>query len=370
MDSSTTNNTMNLANNNSVTAPIYNSTNATNGYGGSETWPEHVIGIQDWCLVAAFIIIMISGVAGNLLVIYVFGKKKNKRSVDLLTLNLGIVDLMASIFNPPLNIYWILTNFQKWHLGDLGCKILPAIGPTMTTASGWVLLIFAVERYNAIVKPFSSRFSQKVIMIACLASVLGSAAMYVPYVHGIQKEYGKCTFPDPRIPEYGYPNCAFIIVRLLAFIMIFSSTNIHIYRTLRKSKQCFSAKELREMRTKQSKRVMRTLSMMGIAFGVLVFPRELLYLIYNISDLIHRDCSDAVISLWLVQLNSWLKVMHTSNSCANIFIYANMQDTYKRQIRKIMEWVAVAIVTVSETVTSNSFTTRIIKGCERQLNPI
>jgi len=294
--------------------------------------------IQDWCLVAIFLIIMISGVVGNLLVIYVFGNKKDKRSTEFLIFYLGIIDLMTSIFNPPLNIYWILTHFEKWHFGALGCKILPAIGPTMTTASGWVLLIFAVERYCAIVTPFSSRFSPMSIKIACLASVLGSAAMYVHYINSLQMQYGMCYVPDVKVPEYGYPNCIFIIIRLLAFILIFSSTNIQIYRTLRKNELSFSAKELRETRTRQSKRIMRILNVMGIVFVVLVFPRELLYLIYNMSDLIHQDSGGVYFGLWVVQLNSWLKVMHTSNSCANIFIYANMQDTYKRQIRKILEW--------------------------------
>ena len=111
MNSSTIN-TMNLANSTNTTTPNYNSTNSTSGYGygGGEVWPEHVMAVEDWCLVAAFIIIMISGVVGNLLVIYVFGKKKDKRSTELLILYLGIIDLMTSIFNPPLNIYWILTS--------------------------------------------------------------------------------------------------------------------------------------------------------------------------------------------------------------------------------------------------------------------
>ncbi|XP_066912311.1 neuropeptides B/W receptor type 1-like [Clytia hemisphaerica] len=312
------------------------------GGGGRGPPPPYMPTYHDWLLIGAFLIIMISGVVGNVLVIYVFGKKRDLKTTEYLILYLGVIDLMTSVFNPSLNIYWIYYGFRTWHFGELGCKILPAIGPIMTTASGWVLLIFAAERYCAIVTPFTKRFTPGLIKLLCLGAVAISAGMYVHYSVALTHKFygGRCVVPDVKVPEYGYPNCAFIIVRLLSFLSVFLLTNIRIYMTLRQNESRFSAKDLRETRNKQSKRIMRILNAMGIVFVVLVFPRELLYLVYNMNDMIYQGAPDKGVQFgeYVIKLNAWLKVMHTSNSCANIFIYANMQDSYKRQIRKILEW--------------------------------
>ena len=166
--------------------------------------------------------------------------------------------------------------------------------------------------------------------------------MYVHYSAALTAKFfgGRCVVPDVKAPEYGYPNCVFLIIRLLSFLIVFLFTNIRIYATLWQNRRRFSAKDLRETRMKQSKKIMRILNLMGIVFVVLVFPRELLYLIYNINDVIRQGVPGKGLQfgVYVIRLNAWLKVMHTSNSCANIFIYARMQDSFKKQIRKIMEW--------------------------------
>ena len=299
----------------------------------------HVLEAFDWCLIGVFLLIMVCGVVGNLLVIYVFGRKKKLRNTEHLILYLGVIDLMTSIFNPPLNIYWVYEGYNSWDFGEVACKIMPAIGPIMTTASGWVLLVFAVERYSVIVTPFDNKFTPTVIKTCCMACIFISAGMYVHYMVALTliKPHGPCIVPDSKVPVYGYPNCTFIIVRLLSFLIVLFVTNIEIYRTLHNNEKNLRVADIREKRIKQSKRIMRILNIMGIVFIILVFPRELLYLVYNMNDMIHKGAAGGVVfGPYIYKLNSWLKVMHMSNSCANVFIYAYMQDSYKRQIKTIL----------------------------------
>ena len=342
-----------LSNNLSTTMhPTYNDINATSRNNNnsnifSNTTP-HVqmtmgrppLEANEWCLIGFFLLIMVCGVMGNLLVIYVFGRKKKLRNTEHLILYLGIIDLMTSVFNPPLSIYRVYYGYRAWDLGQVACKVLPVIGPVMTTASGFVLLVFAVERYSVIVTPFDNKFTPTVIKVSCMSCVFLSAGMYIHYIIALTltPPHGPCRVPDAKEPSYGYPNCVFIVIRLLSFLIVFLATNIAIYRTLRQNEQNLRIADIREKRIKQSRRIMRVLNIMAFIFLLLVFPRELLYLFFNVNDIVHDGGAGGLNfgGDFVYILNSWLKVAHTGNSCANVFIYAYMQDSYKRQIKIIL----------------------------------
>ncbi|XP_057300675.1 neuropeptides B/W receptor type 1-like [Hydractinia symbiolongicarpus] len=300
---------------------------------------EKDVTFSEWLLVFAFIVIMVTGVVGNLLVCYVFGvKKKLKSTTEWLILYLGVIDLLTSVFNPTLYIFWTLTHYSKWPFGYYGCKILPAIGPIMTAASGGVLLIFGIDRFLAIVTPFYGQLSFKMVTLANTINMLLSIASFVHYilVLKLSPDGNRCYVSGVQTLEYAVPNCSLILFRLVAFIVVFGGTNISIYLTLKRNQHTSTAIDLRLQRHAQSKRIMRVLVTMGIVFILLVFPRELFYLIYNLSWV--NSSSGIGSSPTILQINSWLKVMHTANSCANVFIYAHMQTLYRKQILKFLQF--------------------------------
>ena len=293
------------------------------------------ITLEEWLLIAAFILIILIGGFGNILVIYVFGcgrKTKVRSSTEWLILYLGIIDLLSSLFNPSLYIYWTVTDF-KWHFGFVGCKVLPAIGPITTTTSSAFLLIFAVDRYLAIVSPFRGHLSWKSITIACVAAIIVSILSYLHYIYFLELSAdNKCGVANAGNKEYGIPNCTLVILRLFIFAFVFTYTNYMIFTKLNSNEKL--PKDLREKRVRQSRGIMRILLSMGVVFVFLVYPRELFYLMFNMSWLIRKEgIIDFQIAL---QINAWLKVMHTSNSCANIFIYAHMQSRFRRSILTVL----------------------------------
>ncbi|XP_012554715.2 melanopsin isoform X1 [Hydra vulgaris] len=286
-------------------------------------------------LVTAFTLILSIGVIGNLFVIYVFGRKlkSNHRSTtELLILYLGITDLLSSILNPSLFIYWTLTNYSRWDFGNFGCHVFPTVGPIMTSISSGLLITFAIDRYIAIVTPFRGTLSRKTVSIAFIINILISTCFYFPYIIALKFDptLKICKIPYPSEYSYGVPNCIFIILRLCLFATVFSFTNIKIFKTLRKRNTSFKRMEDRVERLKQSKKIMSVLFTMEVVFTLLVFPRELFYLGYNLFILSTK--SKMYSNPTLTQINSWLKVAHTANSCANIFIYSNMHTVYRKQI--------------------------------------
>ena len=314
--------------------------------------------VGDWLLVVAFLLIISTGVVGNALVCYVFGYKKKSRrrsTTEWLILYLGIIDLMSSTFNPSLYIYWTVTHYRSWHFGYIGCKILPALGPIMTSASAGVLLIFALDRYLAIVSPFYGQITWKTITAALVVNIVLSVLCYTHYIYGLEyfpEDNGYCFVPDVQSLAYGVPNCLFIILRLTIFAMVFTFTNVRIFVALRKRQETSTLKELRKTRYNSTKRIMKVLLIMGIVFIVLVFPREIFYLVYNLSWLVSKN--GMRFSPKVLEINSWMKVLHTANSCANVFIYSHMQTLYRKQILKLFYFLGCYKVDIAHSFFNTS----------------
>ncbi|XP_065643861.1 C5a anaphylatoxin chemotactic receptor 1-like [Hydra vulgaris] len=301
-------------------------------------FPVRDITLSEWCIVVSFALILSAGVFGNVFVIYVFGykRKSNRRSTtELLIFYLGIIDFLSSLLNPPLYIYWTLTNYRRWDFGYLGCQIIPSLGPIMTSASCGVLLIIAVDRYIAIVAPFSGELTPKTVTIAFFFDIVVSICFYLHYILAlrIHPKYKYCFVPDVADYKYGIPNCAFVILRLCLFATVFSFTNVKILKTLKKCEVTSTSKQIQAACIKQSKSITILLLTMGMVFTLLVFPRELFYLVYNLSWMVSKN--GVKFNSTLNQINSWLKVAHTANSCANMFIYSNMQTIYRKQIIRV-----------------------------------
>ncbi|XP_065643810.1 neuropeptides B/W receptor type 1 [Hydra vulgaris] len=292
--------------------------------------------ISEKLLLAALTLILVTGVTGNAFVIYVFGCKRKsscKSTTELLILCLGITDLLSSFFNPSLYIYWTITNYCQWDFGYLGCHIVPSIGPIMTSISSGLLLIFAIDRYIAVVTPFRKKLTRKKVSVAFILDILLSVVFYLHYLFALKfdPKLKICYIPNAsNSPFYGTINCISITLRLSLFATIFSFTNIKIYKTSNKCSIKFSRIEDRVKRLRQSKKVMIVLLTMGVVFILLVFPRELFFLGYNLKCLLVKDCKHS--NPTLTQINSWLKVAHTANSCANVFIYSHMHTKYRKEI--------------------------------------
>ena len=303
--------------------------------------PTFGLSTRDAILISAFSLIFVVGVVGNCLVCYVFGSRKSRRrtTTEWLILYLGIVDLLASLFHPPLQIYWAVTKHRVWHFGLIGCKIIPSIGPIMTSASAGILCLIAIDRFVAIVIPFKGQLTVPTITKAAIATILISALMYANYIHNLEileiDEFFKiCMVRNISAPSHMIPNLAFILLRLLLFSTVFVITNVVIFISLKKQTNKLTLEKIRIQRHRENKRTMRVLYTMGIVFVVLIYPRELFQLYLNFSWITGTD--GIPITSDMIAINSWLFVMHASNSCANVFIYAHMHHIYRTHLIKFI----------------------------------
>ena len=139
--------------------------------------------LKEHFIITSFMLIFVIGVAGNSLVIYVFARKQQRRSpMELMIIYLAITDLVASIINPFLYIYWHLTKFEQWHFGSFCCTLFPLLTTVSVTMSLGLILLITVERCKVITNPFNGVFNKKhvhymVFLVLCI-SVLNE----LPYI--------------------------------------------------------------------------------------------------------------------------------------------------------------------------------------------
>ena len=284
----------------------------------------------------AFCGILIIGIFGNSFVIYTFGFKFKKRTVtETLLLNLAIVDLLASIINPLLYIYWIMTRFSRWDFGIVGCKILPPIAPISTTASTAIIIIICIDRYRSIVTPFKKRLSITQVNILSASGVLASILFYLYYIMALAVvPGGNCQVDKVGSKSYSVPNVTITLFWDVIYILVFVPANARIFTHLRGNYRLKSDTRQWQRRKRVNRRVMRMLFAVGLIFALLVFPKDILHLTFTISWMFPSgiDRSDL-----LVTMNSWFKVLQVSNSCVNVFIYSQMHERFKQELRQLLK---------------------------------
>ena len=295
------------------------------------------ISITNQIAIFAFAFTFFIGVVGNLLVCYNFGyKRRHRRSTtETLMLILGIVDFFASITNPALFTYWILTKYSRWDFGVIGCKLIPPLGPFTSTLSALIIIIICIDRYRAIVTPFKGRFRLKQIAVFIAVAVIFSISSQIHYGYHltISQKYGTCLVPEVQAYGYALPHVISTLVVDITYIVVFTVTNIRVFRTLKGGqvrqlvRRNSDSKEHHKRETTQITRVLLTV---GIVFGLLVFPRDALQLAFTLSWLTPPGIP---FTPWILTLNSYLKVLHVGNSCANVFIYSKMHARFRSQIR-------------------------------------
>lgn len=115
-----------------------------------------------------YFIMFFVGFLGNLFVIVVIGKRrqKNGRLVDTFVLNLALADL---VFVLTLPLWALSAHYDEWPFGEVLCKISSFIIAVNRFSNIFFLTCMSVDRYLAVVRLMDSQFlrSSKCVHITC-----------------------------------------------------------------------------------------------------------------------------------------------------------------------------------------------------------
>ncbi|KAH3713139.1 uncharacterized protein LOC127858738 [Dreissena polymorpha] len=170
-------------------------------------------------------ILMVVGVLGNILVVYVYTFKYSPSTYRSFILWLGWIDLIACTVGMPLLIVSML--YPYMFPSEAACKSLRFLHVFFVVASAFIVIGIAIERHRRICFPFSAEITPTKIKIMCfVASALGCVvalpAIFVyggasvdTGVHGIN---GTECFIDPKMKESKLPQGYFLFQLLITVI--------------------------------------------------------------------------------------------------------------------------------------------------------
>ena len=143
-------------------------------------------------LITCFSFIFVVGVFGNILVLQTFNFLKCKmtsgvKDTPLLAMEriicyLAVVDLISSICNPSLYIYYEVTKWKNWGLGKMGCLVLGGTNSLMDTISCGLILTIMIERCIGMCFPFKKRFTISEVRKAFAIVLVISILLEIPYI--------------------------------------------------------------------------------------------------------------------------------------------------------------------------------------------
>ncbi|XP_068590524.1 melanopsin-A-like [Cebidichthys violaceus] len=113
--------------------------------------PDHA----HYTIGSVILFIGITGMIGNLLVIYAFSKSRSLRTpANMFIINLAITDLLMCVTQAP--IFFTTSMHRRWIFGEKGCELYAFCGALFGICSMITLTVIAVDRYFVITRPLTS----------------------------------------------------------------------------------------------------------------------------------------------------------------------------------------------------------------------
>lgn len=207
-------------------------------------------------------------VSGNLFIIktLLLDKPKFRRNMNLFIIYLACFDLLAALMI-IVDVYENLTCHGEWSFGDVGCKIIYPCYHISLTMTVCILIIMSVDRCHSILKPLSKKFRRRTIHISVFVSFLVAVTLqWYQFVElQVRPDIGRC-YLNREKPLYAFPRLFEVFFRDIIFLIVFTSTTVLIYTSLRK-------RDFKE--NKQSpQKVVSALIIMEVTFILLVMPYD------------------------------------------------------------------------------------------------
>lgn len=130
-----------------------------------------------WTVIALYILIMIVGVIGNLLIIYAVTSRKHMQSViNILITNLAVADFLNCVINVPMTP---TSYFVSWIFGEAMCHVFPMMMCAFVYVSTLTCVVMSIVRYRVVIYPLKSKMTKSActIVILCIWFIAIAASL-------------------------------------------------------------------------------------------------------------------------------------------------------------------------------------------------
>uniref|UniRef100_A0A3Q3ABR0 Neuropeptide Y receptor type 2 n=1 Tax=Kryptolebias marmoratus TaxID=37003 RepID=A0A3Q3ABR0_KRYMA len=291
-----------------------------------------LVGVQV-VLILAYSTIILFGVTGNSLVIYVVYKFKNLRTVtNFFIVNLAVADLLVNTLCLPFTLVYTL--YDEWMFGQALCFMLPFAQGMTVHVSTMTLNIIALDRHRSIVHHMETKMSRDLCAVVIVFSWAISALLASPLA--IFREYGSFSFsPDESIQvcTEKWPgssmngriySMSMLLVQVGVPLVINSVAYIRIWNKLKKHMMC--GRNDHQRRRKTTKMMLT----MVVVFAVSWLPFHAFQLAIDIdSAVLHMKDFKLLFTVF--------HIIAMCSTCVNPILYGWMNNNYRTAFLSVVK---------------------------------
>nr|XP_055051486.1 C3a anaphylatoxin chemotactic receptor-like [Misgurnus anguillicaudatus] len=300
--------------------------NQTENTTNNNTVADQILPSKDILKICIYLVILIMGVIGNGLVIFVTGYKMKTTVNSVWFLNLAIADFIF-VFCLIMNIIITFNKFV-WPFSDLMCKLTSLVTVLNMFASIFLLTAISLDRCLCtwlIVWVQNKRTLNKGRII-CISVWILSICCSIPFAinRSVQESNGlkHCVYKSQNQTDHDVLMSLFTYRFLVGFLipfLIIASSYIAI------------GVRVKHLKIGKQLRPFRVILSVILAFFVCWFPFHVQQLChisaykYNWSDSVHKAIDSA---------GPFIQCLAYLNSCLNPILYVFMCDEYKKKLKK------------------------------------
>ncbi|XP_060682541.1 G-protein coupled receptor 83-like [Hemiscyllium ocellatum] len=287
-------------------------------------------------LIAAYSVIIVISLFGNILVCQVVIKNKRMHSAtSLFIVNLAGADIMITLLNTPFTLVRFVNS--TWVFGQGMCHISRFAQYCSLHVSTLTLTAIAVDRHQAIMHPLKPRVSPVKGMIYIIIIWIMASCFSLPhaiYQKLFRFEYSKekirslCVpnFPEPADLFWKYLDLATFVMLYVLPLLIITIT----YTTV--AKKLWLRNAIGDVTTEQyfahrrkKKKTIKMLMLVVIVFAVCWFPLNC-YVVLISSQTIHTNNALYFAFHWFAM----------SSTCYNPFIYCWLNESFRLELKSLL----------------------------------
>ncbi|KAK1886724.1 Neuropeptide Y receptor type 2 [Dissostichus eleginoides] len=281
-----------------------------------------LVGVQV-VLILAYSIIIVFGVIGNSLVIYVVYMFKNLQTVtNFFIVNLAVADLLVNTLCLPFTL--VNTLYGEWKFGQVLCFMLPCAQGLAVHVSTITMNVIALDRHRSIVHHTETKMSKDMCALVIAVSWAVSALLASPLA--IFREYGTFDLsPEESIqvctekwPGSSMNGSIYTIAELLIQYGLPLAINCVAYIRIW-NKLTYVGRNIRHQRTKKTTKMLLT---MVVVFAVSWLPFHAFQLAVDIDSTV----------LYMKDFKLLFTVFHIMamcSTCVNPILYGWMNNNYR-----------------------------------------
>uniref|UniRef100_A0A3B5BD68 G-protein coupled receptor 54 n=1 Tax=Stegastes partitus TaxID=144197 RepID=A0A3B5BD68_9TELE len=300
---------------------------------------QHPFLTDAWLVPLFFSLIMLVGLVGNSLVIYVISKHRQMRTAtNFYIANLAATDIIFLVCCVPFTA--TLYPLPGWIFGNFMCKFVAFLQQVTVQATCITLTAMSGDRCYVTVYPLKSlrHRTPKVAMIVSVCIWIGSFILSTPILMYQRIEegywYGPRQYCMERFPSKTHER-AFILYQFIAAYLLPVLTISFCYTLMVKRvgqptvepvdnnyQVCFRA-EIRVIRSKVSKMVVVIVLLFAICWG----PIQIFVLFQSFYPNYRPNYAT-------YKIKTWANCMSYANSSVNPIVYGFMGASFQKSFRK------------------------------------